>query len=166
MDVSMKKKSFLRLWLFGVPMMFAVAVMAETLVVKVKKTNLRMEPVFYAGTVTVLSNGAQVEKLDAKQGWYRIRTRDGQEGWLHSSAVRVKKFSLLETDRPVKSEASADEVALAGKGFNQQVEEKYQTDNPEVSFAGVDNMLTLKVTPEQLKDFLEKGKLGQFGGER
>ncbi len=67
-------------------------------------------------------------------------------------------------NKQVKSAASAEEVALAGKGFNKQVEEKYKANNPSVNFIAVDRMLKLKVTPRQLKSFLEKGKLGEFGG--
>ena len=160
----MKKHAPIRPALSALLMLSAAAVLADSLVVKVKTTSLKEEPVFYSNTVAVLNSGEQLEKLAEQKGWYKIRTQDNREGWLHSSAVKIKKFSLVAADKPVESGASAEEVALAGKGFNQQVEEKYRADNPGVSFAAVDNMLALEVTPEQLKAFLENGRLGEFGG--
>lgn len=162
----MKRKFSFKLLLLGVLIVFVIIVLAETLVIQVKTTNLKKEPVFYAETVAVLNNGEQVEKIGEQAGWYKVKTKNGREGWLHSSAVKKKKFSLFAMDKQVKSEASAEEVALAGKGFNKQVEEKYKANNPSISFVEVDKMLKLKVTPRQLKTFLEKGKLGEFGGRQ
>lgn len=160
----MKKKLSLKLLLLGVFVVFVGIILAESLIIKVKTTSLKKEPVFYSDTVAVLNNGEQVEKIGEQQGWYKVRTQKGQEGWLHSSAVQKKKFSLFAVNKQVKSTASAQEVALAGKGFNKQVEEKYKAKNPSVNFIAVDRMLKLIVTPRQLKSFLEKGKLGEFGG--
>lgn len=141
-------------------------VVADALVVKVKNTNLRSQPVFYASSLAVLKAGDNVEKLAEKEGWYRVKTKTGQEGWLHSSSVQEKKFSLLALGKSAKTEATADEVALAGKGFNQQVEDKFKANNSSISFAWVERMLKIKVTPAQLKKFLEEGKLGEFGGKK
>lgn len=145
---------------------FVSIVLADTLVVKVRSTNLRDQPVFYASALAVLKAGDSVEKLAAKEGWYKVRTKTGQEGWLHSSSVQEKKFSLLALGKSAKTEATADEVALAGKGFNQQVEDKFKANNSQISFVWVDRMLKVKVTPTQLKEFLEEGKLGEFGGAK
>lgn len=162
----MKKYKLIRFLLLALLVVFVAIILAETLVVKVKTTNLRKEPVFYASTVAVLKAGDSVEKLSSQGGWYKVRTAQGQEGWLHSSAVQTKKFSLAALDKPVKSGATAEEVALAGKGFNKQVEDKYKANNPGISFAKVDQMLKLKVSSAQLKAFLQKGKLGEFGGSK
>ena len=154
------------LLIFYIFLVFVTIILADTLVVKVKSTSLRNQPVFYASSVTILSAGESVEKLAEKEGWYRVRTSKGLEGWLHSSAVQAKKFSLMTLGKAVKTEATADEVALASKGFNQQVEAKYKASNPEVSYAWVDRMLRIQVTPAQLKKFFEEGKLGEFGGAK
>jgi SH3-like domain-containing protein len=165
MKIPSSPKS-LKFLVVGVLIAFVGVILAETLVVKVQRTYLRQEPVFYASTVAVLKAGVSVEKLSVKDGWYKVRTQNGVVGWLHSSSVKAKKFSLLALDKSVQSGATADEVALAGKGFNKQVEEKYKTQNTDVSFFWVDKMLKIKVTPQQLKSFLQKGKLGEFGGSK
>jgi len=160
----MKKRFRWELLLFSVLAVFVAVLLAETLVVKVRTTNLKKEPVFYAANVATLRAGTQMEKVGEKQGWYQVRTLKGQVGWVHSSAVQGKKLSLLPTQ--TKTGATAQEVSLAGKGFNKQVEDKHKAGNPSLNYAAVDMMLTIKVTPAQLKAFLQKGKLGEFGGAK
>jgi len=162
----MRKISRIKFLIFAVLTAFAVVLAAETLIVKVQTTNLRKEPKFYSQTVAVLKAGEMVEKISTYDGWYKVRTSKGIEGWLHSSSVREKRFSLLAMDRSIQTTASVDEVALASKGFNKQVEKKYKADHTEISFVWVDKMIKFKVTPEQLRKFLKKGKLGEFGGAK
>lgn len=162
----MKNISRLKLLIAAILVVFVAVILAETLVVKVKTTNLKKEPVFYSSTIVVLNAGDQVEKIDEQQGWYKVRTDKGLAGWLHSSAVQEKKFSLLALDKSVASEASAKEVSLAGKGFNKQVEAQYKASNPAISFVVVDKMVKLRVSTKQLVDFIKKGKLGEFGGAK
>ncbi|MCK4264064.1 MAG: SH3 domain-containing protein [Candidatus Aminicenantes bacterium] len=162
----MKKNSRFKLLLCTVLVVFVVVLVAETLIVKVQVTNLRKEPKFYSPALAVLKAGENVEKISSQAGWYKVRTSKGLEGWVHSSAVKTKKFTLLAMDKSLKTQATADEVALAGKGFNKQVEEKYKAKHSEINFAWVDRMLKIKVTPKQLEKFLRDGKLGEFGGEQ
>jgi len=162
----MNKISRIKLLIAAILVVFVLVVLAETLIVKVKTTNLKKEPVFYSNTIVVLNAGDQVEKTGEQQGWYKVRTAKGVEGWLHSSAVQKKKFSLLALDKSVASETSAKEVSLAGKGFNKQVETQYKANNPAVSFVVVDKMVKLRVSTKQLVDFIKKGKLGEFGGAK
>lgn len=145
---------------------FIGLLLAETLVVKVHSTNLRKNPKFYAPVIQALQAGERVEKISSQEGWFQVRTLSGATGWLHSSAVEVQKFSLLALDKSMKTQASASEVALAGKGFNKQVEESYRAKHGELSFAWVDKMLQIKIPVAQVEEFMKKGKLGEFGGGR
>ena len=165
-EVGMKNPSPISLMIGAVLVLVVAVLIAETLVVKVQTTNLRKEPKFYSSVLAVLRAGESVESLTAQNGWYQVRTSKGQVGWIHSSSVQKKGFSLLAMDKPLKTQATADEVALASKGFNKQVEEKYKAKHGELSYAWVEKMLKIKVTPEQIKAFLQKGKLGEFGGEK
>ena len=139
-------------------------VIAETLMVKVQTTHLREEPKFYASTVAVLNAGEVVEKISAASGWYQVRTAKGIVGWLHSSAVQTGKFDLAAMDRPLTTKATADEIALAGKGFNEQIEESYRAKHSEANFAAVDRMLKIQVSQNELLKFLKEGGLGIYGG--
>ncbi|MCK4931972.1 MAG: hypothetical protein KAT01_07395, partial [Candidatus Aminicenantes bacterium] len=62
------------------------------------------------------------------------------------------------------TKATADEISLAAKGFSKQVEDDYKAKHSEADFAGVDRMLKVKVSQNQLLKFLKEGKLGIYGG--
>jgi len=160
------KKPYRYAFLISAVSVVALLLLADTLIVKVKSTYLRKEPKFYAQTVTVLKAGEKLEKISAQGGWFKVKTSKGQVGWVNSSSVQTQKFSLLAMDKSLKTKATADEVALAAKGFNKQVEESYRAKNKNISYAWVDKMLQIKVSYSQIRDFLSKGKLGEFGGQK
>jgi len=160
----MKKSSLLTgfLLLFFLLVTFLIA---KSLIVKIKATHLRQDPQFYAQSLSVLKNGESVEQIERQGSWIKVKSSQGLTGWIHSSAVKPKKFALLQVADSLKTEASADEVALAGKGFNKQVEGEYKSRNPNVNFAMVDKMLEIEISSSDIKSFLKKGRLGEFKGE-
>jgi hypothetical protein len=160
----MSKVSRIRTLIFAVLIILVTFLIAENLYVKVQSARLRKEPKFYAATIVFLKAGESVAKLSSQAGWYLVQTAGGIKGWLHSSAVQSKKVDLVTMDKSLKAKASAEEVALASKGFNEQVEQEYKARHKDISFAWVDRMLTIKVSPEQLRKFLKEGKLAEFGG--
>jgi SH3-like domain-containing protein len=145
---------------------FVTLLLAETLIVKVQSTSLRQDPKFYSPVLLALKAGEKVEKVSSQAGWVQVRTSGGVVGWVHSSAVDVQKFSLLAMDKSMKTQASASEVALAGKGFNKQVEESYRAKHGDINFIWVDRMLQIKIPASQVLEFMKQGKLGDFGGAR
>lgn len=160
----MKEFHRLKMIVFGVFLVLVSFLIAENLIVKVQSTYLRKEPKFYASTLAALRAGESVVKLASQGDWYKVKTAGGLEGWLHASAVQSKKVDLVAMDKSLQTKASADEVALASKGFNEQVEKEYKSKNKDVDFAWVDKMLKIKISPEQLRKFLQEGKLAEFGG--
>lgn len=163
----MKKPLFLGLSLVAWGILILVTVLfAKTFVVKIQTTNLRKEPKFYAQALAVLKTGEGVEQIGTLDGWIQVKTSKGLIGWIHSSSVAERKFSLTAIGQPLKTQASATEVALAAKGFNKQVEQKYKATHPGISFVWVDKMLKIKIPPSQMEIFLRRGKLGEFRRER
>ena len=160
----MNKTSRIRALIFAVLIVLVTFLIAENLFVKVQSARLRKEPKFYAATLVILKAGESVVKISSQSGWYLVQTTGGIKGWLHSSAVQSKKVDLVTMDKSLKAKASAEEVALASKGFNEQVEQEYKARHKDISFAWVDKMLSIKVSPEQLRKFLKDGKLAEFGG--
>jgi len=160
----MSKTLRIRTLVFAILTILVTFLIAENLFVKVQSARLRKEPKFYAATIVFLKAGESVVKISSQGGWYLVKTAGGIKGWLHSSAVQRKKVDLVTMDKSLKAKASAEEVALASKGFNEQVEKEYKARNKDISFAWVDKMLAIKVTPEQLRKFLQEGKLAEFGG--
>lgn len=158
-EVAMKKSlSLVCLMVVGL----ALILLAETVAVKVQSTNLRKDPKFYAEAVALLKAGESVERINTRDGWVQVRTSQGVVGWVHSSALEARKFSLLAMDKGLKTQATTAEVALAGKGFNKQVEESYRAKHGDLSFVWVDGMLKIKISPARVEEFLKQGKLGEF----
>jgi len=137
---------------------------ADILVVKVQTTKLRNGPRYFAQAFLTLSAGAKLEKVSESEGWIQVKTASGLVGWIHSSAIEIPKFNLLAMNKDMKTQASASEVVLAGKGFNKQVEDSYRAKHGEANFTGVEAMLQIKINLTQVEDFLTKGKLGEFRG--
>ena len=162
----MNKISRFKLLFIAIAIVCVAVLLAETLIVKVQSTYVRKEPKFYSSPVATLSAGESVTQISSQAGWFKIRTSKGMEGWIHSNSVQGGKLTVAAMDKSLKTRATADEVALAGKGFNKQVENEYKSRNKGVSFGEVDRMLRIKVTPDELRKFLMDGKLAEFGGAR
>jgi hypothetical protein len=144
-----------------------LAMAADTVVVvKIQTTAIRQNPQFFAPAVAALKAGDKLTKVGESNGWIQVKTQSGLVGWIHSSAVEVPKLNLLASNDPMKTQAKASEVALAGKGFNKQVEDSYRAKHAELNFALVDRMLQVKIALNLIEAFLRQGRLGDFGGGR
>jgi len=112
--------------------------------------------------------GDRVEAIEeANGGWLRVRLPGGATGWVHETAVTDEKLLPLPQAGGVpRGSVSQDEVALAGKGFNPQVEAKYREQNPsrEELFRLVDAMERRDVPEAEMEAFLFEGRLGEHGG--
>ena len=153
---------------FLIAMVLAIFVflLAETVVVKIKMTSIRRDPKFTSPIVAAIKAGDTLEKLEARDGWVKVKTKAGVVGWLHATAVETKKFDLLAMDKTMKTQASSSEVALAAKGFNKQVEDKYRAGNAAANFTAVDAMENVKPTAAEVEAFMKAGRLGEFRGSR
>ncbi|MCK4541607.1 MAG: hypothetical protein KAU17_05150, partial [Spirochaetales bacterium] len=80
------------------------------------------------------------------------------EGWVHGSALTEKEIILADAGREVGTGADAREVALAGKGFNKEVEARYKSEY-DLDFTWIDRMEAFGRTREELVTFLVAGEL-------
>ena len=135
-----------------------VAMAASSLLsVQVRDARLRSKPSALGATVATLAYGASVTKLQVKGDWVQVKDGAGRTGWLHASAVTTKKIVMKSGTGTVASHTSGQEVALAGKGFNPQVESEYRKENPAADFRAVDAMETIRVTSEEMTAFASRG---------
>lgn len=158
-------------WLAGTALAVLCAVCAyaastKRMSVQVQTAHAREKPSFLGKVTAALPYGERVEVLDEKDGWARVRTGAGREGWVHGSALTKKKIVLRAGAADVKAAASDDEMALAGKGFNSDVEAEFKAKNRNIDFAGVDRMREAKVSPEEMREFLAEGGLLPQGEAR
>lgn len=146
---------------------FALAriVSAETMRVQVQSGQVRGTPSFLGQVITTLPYGQAVETTGAQGAWTQVRTPDGKTGWMNSSALTTKKIST-RTGGNVSAGASGNELALAGKGFNADVEAQFKAQHAEVDFAWVDRMVKMNASPSEIDAFAKAGGLKQTGGEQ
>ena len=134
---------------------------AETVTVIVRKTSIRRDRQFYAPTVAEADLGASFTVLAREKGWVKVGVGSG-EGWLHESAVTEKKIAA-SSQGPAGGKVDAQDVALAGKGFNPQVESEYRKKNPQADFTAVDRMERLGASEKAVAAFVSDGNLRQRG---
>ena len=139
--------------------LFALSV-GDDLAVSVRQGELRSAPGFLSRIDARLTYGAAVTVLGVQGDWTRVRVEStGDEGWMHATAVLPpRELNLADADRR-DSGASSDEIALAGRGFSEQVEREYE-EQESLDFGPVDDMEGLLVPVSELSEFL-----GAIGAE-
>jgi len=143
---------------------FAVSFAGQNVVmsVQVREGAVRDNPTFLGKVLTKLDYGHKVDILEEKAPWARISVADPElEGWMHVSALTTKEIKLKPGVSDAKTGATGNELALAGKGFDEATEKKYQKDNPTVDFSWVDKMEGFMVSQTEIQTFLAEGAMLQ-----
>lgn len=125
--------------------------------VQVRSAALRETPSFLGRVRASVAYGDRVDVVAARGDWYEVRLDAARAGWLHASALTEKKVVLKAGAADVEAATSGKEVALAGKGFNRQVEESYRAKHGNLDFGLVDRMERIVVTPQEIAVFLKEG---------
>ena len=157
----MKKKVWIIL--LGLWIMTSGA-MAATVKVITQEAMIRKDKRFFAPVVTRVSYGETIQELERQGDWLRVSYR-GKQGWIHISAVQEQKFQLSSLSSEKASEASQEEVALAGKGFTPEVEKAFRDKNPKMRYDLVDQIQSIRIEDGQLQAFIRAGNLKEPGGE-
>jgi hypothetical protein len=133
----------------------ASAALAATITVLVQTTAVRKRPQFFAPAAMTAKLGDSFDATGPDNGWYKTGA-----GFIHESAVSAKKVHLSAGSTVAGGGgATAEEVTLAGKGFNSQVEKSYGAQNASANFAAVNVMERRSVPDAAVLDFLRKGGL-------
>lgn len=137
----------------------AAAAYAATITVLVQETSLRKRAQSYAPSVGTARLGQKFESAGLESGFHKTSS-----GYIHASAVTERKVKLGSADS-VGGSASSEEVTLAGKGFNAQVEKSYGDKNGSANFAAVNAMERRSVAEGALFEFLRAGGLLEGGSK-
>jgi len=133
--------------------------------VQVKQGQVRATPSFLGKVLATLAYGDRVETLEEKDGWIRIVPPGGKApGWMHTSALSEKRIVLKAGAKEADVAASTGELALAGKGFNADVEAAFKSRNRDIDFTWIDRMQNMSVPPDKILSFVQEGKLIPAGG--
>jgi len=130
----------------------------EQIVTVMNKTaSVRADKQFFSPAVATATYGAKLKLIEEQGGWYKVSFK-GKTGWLHGSAT-AKGAVKVGAKNFDKTTPKGEDVALAGKGFNEAEEGKYKKKHPEMNFADVDRMEKIKVEEGQIATFAAEGNL-------
>jgi len=152
----MKKLTlFFCLALFVTGLVSAQISRGGTLYVAVRTVALKSSTGFFASNRGTLNYGDRVTVLQVSGRYVEVRsaTNSTLTGWTASANLTTRQVVSGNT-----STASAREVALAGKGFNQDVENSYRAQG-NLNYADVDRVEAITVSEAALRQFLEGGRL-------
>jgi SH3-like domain-containing protein len=150
---------FITLFLFLCFVLSGSAEPQKSIGVQVKEGQLRSTPSFLGTIIANLSYGDRVEIIQDQGNWKKVAVRGGVQGWMHASALTTKSIVLKAGAGNVQTSATSGEIALAGKGFSEEVEKQYKQVNRNLDYTWVDRMEWFQVTPEQMQAFLKQGNV-------
>ncbi|MBI2440044.1 MAG: SH3 domain-containing protein [Lentisphaerae bacterium] len=134
----------------------ALAASAATMSVQVKEAPVRATPSFVGKVVGTLAYGDRIEVQQTQGAWSQIAGK-GISGWVHSSALSTKKIVLASGREQARVAASGDELALAGKGFNSDVEAQFKATHRDIDFTWINRMEKIRIAPAESQAFLKDG---------
>jgi len=153
-----------RFHILGVALWCAAAARAAEMRVQVQAGQVRGAPSYLGGMVTTVGYGQPVDVVSTQGAWHQVRTADGKSGWMHDSALTAKLISANAGGAAARVGASGDEMALAGKGFNKDVEAQFKASRAGVDFSWVDKMGSMTASTAEIERFVKNGGLAQPGG--
>jgi uncharacterized protein YgiM (DUF1202 family) len=136
----------------------AGAALAGPMSIQVRNGKVRATPSQLGSVVASVEYGDKVQAGTLEKGWYPVTTADGKTGWLHESALSKKPIVMRSGTTDAAAGVSSDEVALAGKGFNEQVEKKLRSEGT-LDYAWVDRMSAFNVGADEIAKFRTQGHL-------
>jgi len=135
---------------------------ATVMSVQVRKADIRETPSFLGKVVVSLAYGDKVAIQSENGAWLQVSVA-GQSGWVHNSAL-TKKDIVMKSGAGAQTSASSGEMALAGKGFNSDVEAQFKAGHKDIDFTWVDKMEKIKIPAAQIQEFVKDGQLNAQGG--
>ena len=134
--------------------LFAQVKAGNTAWVSSKTAELKSGTGFFASNVGTLQYGVEVTVLRVDGNYAEVRSSGSPSltGWTAVSNLSARRIVASGTG------ASASEIALAGKGFSQEVEDSYKTQG-DLNFDDVDRIETYTVSVNDLYRFVTEGRL-------
>ena len=134
--------------------LFAQVKAGSTAWISSKSADLKSSTGFFASTTGSLALGDEVSVLQVNGNWAEVRSvaNTSKRGWTATSNLSTRRIVASGTG------ASASEIALAGKGFSQEVEDSYKKQG-NLNFDDVDRTEAITVSMEDLYAFVTEGRL-------
>jgi hypothetical protein len=126
-----------------------------TVWISAKTVTLKSSTGFFASKKGVMAYGDQATVLQVKGNYAEIRSAKTSSltGWVPGSNLSTKRVVSSRV-----GSVSASEIALAGKGFSEEVENAYKAEG-NLNYADVDRTEAITVSDDELYQFVTGGRL-------
>jgi uncharacterized protein YgiM (DUF1202 family) len=151
---------FICLGLLAISGVTAQSLRGKTMYVASKTADIKASTGFFAESLGTLQYGDQVTVLQEDGKWVEVRwvDRPAITGWMVSANLTTKRITASGSG----TSATANELALAGKGFSEEVEASYKTSGAAGAaqqYADIDAIEAQVLSKESLYRFLTEGHL-------
>jgi hypothetical protein len=155
-------------FLFSVP----VSGFAETLYVKSAKTKLRSSDNVKASVLGLLNKGTAVTVMVKSKRFYKVALENGQKGWIFKFKLAKKApagsggggggFADVLAGSQISANESSSSSSIRGLS---PVSETYAKSKgiSTKNIEAVDKMEAYKIDSGELENFLQEGRLGEYG---
>ena len=152
-----------RVFLLFFSIFIASAAFADSAIyVQVRSSKIRTAPQLWASAVAPVTYGDKLTNVKEAGAWIEVKNSKGASGFIPTSAVTRREVVLGKIGTAKGTTPNANDVVLAGKGFNSEVEKQFAASGA-VNFRAVDAMEQIRVSDSALKSFVTSGKLGGQG---
>ena len=140
-----------------------------TLYIQVNDAAMRDTPSFLSAVALTLSYGDKVGVVDETEDWHMVKPEASSiTGWVHDSALTRKTIKLEAGETDANVQASKQELAAGGRGFNQEVEDKFREENEDLdaAYRQLDQLQADpagRVSQAQIIRFIRDGELASRG---
>ncbi|HWR13112.1 MAG TPA: hypothetical protein VN445_14910 [Rectinemataceae bacterium] len=126
---------------------------ARVMTVHVTKSQIRESPSVIAPILATVAYRAKVSMYASVDGWAKVQVPGSTRyGYMFMSALTEKTIDASDAGKAA-SGITGSEIALAGKGFSESVEESYRK-NSRVDYSWVDAMERYAYPSETVIGFL------------
>jgi uncharacterized protein YgiM (DUF1202 family) len=128
----------------------------QTVYVTARSLALKSGTGFFARSVGTLNYGDEVTVLQISGKWAEVRYSGSRtmSGWVAHTNLTTKR--IVATGGT--GSASSREVAMAGKGFTEEVEDVYR-ETSSADFSAVDAVEAIRISDDDLLIFVTEGRL-------
>ena len=129
---------------------------AKSMYVSADTVTLKQKASAFSKDAAALKYGDEVCITEEAKGWACVYSvsNPNVKGWIPLASLSKKK--IIAGGK--KTSADADEIALAGKGFNSTIEAVYSAEY-DIDYSVVDFVESNGVSQTELLDFIDKGSL-------
>ncbi len=168
----MRQKKYF--WVTGVLILVltGVVIAAEMMWVASEGAKLKVEPNASSETVETLAVGSELTVESSEGSWYKVTTKTNKTGWVYRGKVsqtqpeakddkgRGGLFGAL----PGSSvQVNTADTSRSIRGLSPATKEyAANTRTPEEYQKALDRVLALRLTDQEIEEFLRQGKIGEY----